>query len=220
MNTARRHALTFLALAALGSMSGAGLAGEVILYRQGVTPDPNDIAKIFGAPQAPAASKTKTRGLRLLTDTPPPAVEGLRSETDPAPTGNADRMDGTSAVALQVQFPFNSAEIQPDMVAALDAVAEGIKMAGGNMRIVVEGHTDAVGGYEYNLRLSQRRAAAVKQYMVARHGISAQTLEVVGMGKSQPLIPQNPYAAENRRVQFRAVDPSSTHAQQFSPGKG
>src|SRR3569832_953925 len=174
MNSARRPALMFLALAALSSMSGAGLAGEVILYRQGVTPDPNDIAKIFGAPQAPAASKTKARGLRLLTDTPPPAFEGLRSEPDPEPMGNADRMASTGAV----------------------------------------------GGYEYNLRLSQRRAAAVKQYMVARHGIPAQTLEVVGMGKSQPLIPQNPYAAENRRVQFRAVDLSSTHAQQFSPGKG
>src|SRR3569832_306848 len=153
----------------------------------------------------------------MLTDTSPPADEGLRSETEPAPMGNADRMAGTRAVALQVQFPYNSAEIQPDMVAALDAVAEGFKMAGGNMRIVVEGHTDAIGGYEYNLRLSQRRAAAVKQYMVARHGIPAQTLEVVGMGKSQPVIPQNPYAAENRRVQFRAVDLSSTHAQQFSP---
>src|SRR3569832_2379299 len=171
MNTARQPTKKKQTQTTHSSMSGAGLAGEVILYRQGGTPDPNDIAKIFGAPQAPAASTTKTRGLRLLTDTPPPAFEGLRSETDPEPMGNADRMDSTSAVALQVQFLFNSAEIQPDMVAALDAVAEGIKMAGGNMRIVVEGHTDAVGGYEYNLRLSQRRAAAVKQYMVARHGI-------------------------------------------------
>src|SRR3569832_1230762 len=117
MNSARRPALMFLALAALSSMSGAGLAGEVILYRQGVTPDPNDIAKIFGAPHAPAVSKTKTRGLRLLTDTPPPASAGRRCVTDPVPIGNAVRMDSTSAVALQVQNPNNTAENQPDMVA-------------------------------------------------------------------------------------------------------
>ena len=214
MNTAKRHSIVFLTLAALCGVPVAGDAGDVLLYRQGVTPDPSDIAKIFGAPQNSAVPKPKTRGLRLLNDTPPPAVDALHAAADAEPVSSA------SAVALQVQFPFNSAEIQGEMEAALDAVAEGIKMAGGNLRIVVEGHTDAVGTAEYNLRLSQRRAAAVKQYMIAKHGIAPQSLDVVGMGKSAPLLPQNPYAPENRRVQFRAVDTSSTHAREFFPSKG
>jgi len=109
-----------------------------------------------------------------------------------------------------VQFPFNSARIPPDMTPALDAVAEGIKMTGNQTRIVVEGHTDAVGTADYNFRLSHRRAAAVKQYIVARHGIAPQVLEVVGLGKSAPLMPKNPYAAENRRVQFRLADTLAT----------
>src|SRR3569832_1909271 len=114
MNSARRPALMFLALAALSSMSGAGLAGEVILYRQGVTPDPNDIAKIFGAPQAPAVSKPKTRGLRLLTDSPPPAFECLRSETVPEPMGNADRGGGAGAGARRGRGPGGAAGGRPD----------------------------------------------------------------------------------------------------------
>src|SRR3569833_3443108 len=105
MNSARRPALMFLALAALSSMSGAGLAGEVILYRQGVTPDPNDIAKIFGAPQATAVSKTKTQGFRLLTDTPPPAFEGLRGGAGPGPGGGAGRGGGAGAGARRGQGP-------------------------------------------------------------------------------------------------------------------
>lgn len=220
MQTAIRRSMIWVAaMAVLWSWAGAGLAGEVILYRQGVTPDPNDIAKAFGATQRPDAARPKTRGLRLLSDTPPPVDSGLHASSI-TPAEQAAAVEEGSAVALQVQFPFNSAEIQPEMMNALDAVAEGIKLAGGHMRIIVEGHTDAVGGDEYNRRLSQRRAAAVKHYMVVRHGIPAQRLEVMGMGKSQPLIPQNPYAAENRRVQFRAVDLSSTPLQEFSPGKG
>lgn len=216
MNIAKRHSIMVLTLAAFCALPGVGVTGDVILYRQGVAPDPSDIAKIFGAAPKPAAVKPKTRGLRLLSDTPPPAVDALHADAD----AEAEAMDGASAVALQVQFPFNSAEIQPDMMPALDAVAEGIRMTGGNTRIVIEGHTDAVGSYEYNLHLSQRRAAAVKQYMIARHGISPRSLDVVGMGKSAPLLPQNPYAPENRRVQFRAVDTSSTQAREFFPSKG
>jgi len=216
MNTLQRHTCVLITLAALCAAAGTSLAGEVVLYRQGQTPDPGDVARILGGPQPGAAARIKTRGLKLLVDTPPPApVTALT-----AAPANAERPEQADAVALQVQFPFNSAEIQPDMIPALDAVAEGIKMTGGKAHVVVEGHTDAVGSADYNLRLSQRRAAAVKNYMVTRHAIPAATLDVVGLGKSAPLLPQNPYAPENRRVQFRAVDMSSTRSPSFPPGAG
>ena len=172
------------------------LAGNVVLYRQGETPNPADIARILTAPHKATPHVGRTRGLKLL-DQPDVAM-------------NTDPVDRAEAVALQVQFPFNSARIPPDMTPALDAVAEGIKMTGNQARIVVEGHTDAVGTADYNLRLSHRRATAVKQYIVARHGIAPQALEVVGLGKSAPLMPQNPYAPENRRVQFRVADTLAT----------
>lgn len=214
MNIKHRHSLVFAALIGGWLGGGASLAGEVMLYRQGETPNPNDIAKILGTPHQAPLAKAKTRGLKLLGDAASTALPM------PDTAAAAGHIDSPAAVALQVQFPFNSAEIQPDMTPALDAVAEGIKMAGTQTRIVVEGHTDAVGSADYNLRLSQRRAAAVKQYMVIRHGIPAQALAVVGLGKSMPLLPENPYAAENRRVQFRAADVPSTFTPALSPNEG
>jgi len=67
---------------------------------------------------------------------------------------------------------------------------------------VVEGHTDAVGSDTYNLTLSQRRAAAVKEYLVSVHGIDAARLKDVGYGLFRPIEGTDPLAAENRRVQF------------------
>src|SRR3569623_1408514 len=182
MNTLQRHTCVLITLAALCAAAGTSLAGEVVLYRQGQTPDPGDVARILGGPQPGAAARIKTRGLKLLVDTPPPAPVTALTE---APA-NPERPEQADAVALQVQYPFNSAEFQQDMFPALDAVAEGIMMSVGKAHVVVEGHTDAVGSADYNLRMSQRRAAAVKNYMVTRHAIPAATLDVEGLGKSAP----------------------------------
>ena len=151
------------------------------------------------------AAPIRTRGIKLLPDAPereaPPRKEIERIARDPAPS----RVTGeATSFALQVQFPFNSAEIQPDMFEALDAVAEGIRLAGRQIGIVIEGHTDAVGAADYNLLLSRRRAESVKNYLVLRHGLPASSFRVVGKGKYDPLVRDNPFAPENRRVQFRA----------------
>ena len=108
------------------------------------------------------------------------------------------------AVALPVQFEFDSAEILPQARAQLDAVAQGIKMLPEAHRVWIEGHTDARGGDEYNLQLSRKRAEAVKQYLVSAHGLTAQRLYTVGFGEGRPLN-GDATASENRRVQFRGA---------------
>ena len=130
----------------------------------------------------------KTRSIRLL-DAPP-------AET---PT----------ALALPIRFAFDSARVLPESMPALEAVASGIKLAGPAARILIEGHTDAAGSDTYNATLSEKRALAVKTYLVLQHGIPADHLRTVGLGKSALIAPEKPLAAENRRVQFRAEsDPS------------
>ena len=89
-------------------------------------------------------------------------------------------------------------------MAALQAVALGIKLTGPNAKVVIEGHTDAAGSDAYNLTLSQKRALAVKTYLVQQHGIPAESLRTVGLGEGVLINPEKPLAAENRRVQFRA----------------
>ena len=170
----------FAASLALAFMTNATAAGDVRLYRPGETPDPREVAAIFLAPKT---RSIKTRSLRLL---------------DPAPA------EAPTALALPIRFGFDSAQVLPESMPALEAVASGIKLAGPAARILIEGHTDAAGSDAYNLALSQKRALAIKTYLVLQHGIPADHLLTVGLGKSDLIAPEKPLAPENRRVQFRA----------------
>lgn len=192
-----------LVLAGMGAVEAAG----VRTYQEGEAVNPNDIANMLRGKAT--AHKPKMRGIALdpayqkpaPAPAPPPAPVYQAPEP---PTQVASAEPAEESFALPVRFGFNSAEILPEAMPQIDAVAEGIKQVPG-VRVVIEGHTDASGSASYNRRLSRRRASAVKQYLVYRHGISAKRLIVEGKGESSPLDPANPYAPENRRVQFRAA---------------
>ncbi|MFP5513455.1 MAG: OmpA family protein [Alphaproteobacteria bacterium] len=103
--------------------------------------------------------------------------------------------------AFRVEFDFNSARIKPESQAILDKVA-AVMAAAGNTRFRIVGHTDAVGGDAANLTLSRRRAAAVVEYLATRHHIRRDRLEASGMGARDLLLPDEPKAAANRRVEI------------------
>lgn len=168
-------------------------ADEVKVFRGSDAVDPSEVARILDR------TPIKMRSLRLLDDAPSSAVAG----TSAAAAVVAREAAGPTALSLPVQFAFDSAEIAPAAKAQLDAIAAGIRMLPTTQKVVIEGHTDAVGGEHYNEGLSQRRAQSVHRYLVAAHGIDAARLQVVGLGQSAPLPGRNPNAAENRRVQFR-----------------
>jgi OmpA-OmpF porin, OOP family len=69
----------------------------------------------------------------------------------------------------------------------------------------IEGHADATGTDDVNVPLSQKRAEAVKEYLV-KNGADQSMLTAVGMGSKAPRVPANPKAAENRRVEFARQD--------------
>jgi len=71
------------------------------------------------------------------------------------------------------------------------------------VRIRIEGHTDSRGGEDYNLRLSQDRAASVRAYLIDR-GVAPKRLHSVGFGETRPLDPREIEEAwsQNRRVDF------------------
>src|SRR3569623_3027272 len=111
MNTLQRHTCVLITLAALCAAAGTSLAGEVVLYRQGQTPDPGDVARILGGPQPGAAARIKPRGLKLLVATPPPApVTALT-----AAPAHAARPEQADAVAQKVQIPIFLAENPSDL---------------------------------------------------------------------------------------------------------
>ena len=105
-----------------------------------------------------------------------------------------------SSISLRVPFAFNSAKLDEAAAKQLQPIAEGVKLA--NMPIVVAGHTDAVGSAAYNRKLSLRRAAAVRDYLVTTHRVPPEMVKVTGLGKDKPLPNIDPTSAENRRVEF------------------
>jgi outer membrane protein OmpA-like peptidoglycan-associated protein len=173
-------------------------AGDVRLYRTDEIPDPQEVAAILGR-EAGVVRPIKWRSIGLL-----PARQAVAAVAPPPQTSGAADRAGPDALALPVQFDFDSARILPQATRQLDAMAAGIKLAAPGTRVVIEGHTDAIGATPYNERLSRRRAQAVKEYLIVHHGIAPATLRTVGMGPYRPFDPANPYARENRRVEFRA----------------
>lgn len=105
-------------------------------------------------------------------------------------------------ITQQIQFDFNKSTIKPVSFAILDAVRD-VLVANPKITIQVEGHTDNVGQAQYNQKLSQQRADAVRAYLVA-HGIEPARLVSKGFGMDRPLVSNNTEGnrALNRRVQF------------------
>jgi len=106
-------------------------------------------------------------------------------------------------IDLEIRFDFNSANISrsamPDVQALGKALSDpSIK---GNS-FVLAGHTDAVGSEHANQDLSERRADAVKQYLVENYGLAPDLLVTAGYGKSRLKDTARPSAAANRRVEI------------------
>lgn len=185
-------------LAALACCAAAH-AQTTLHFREGQRIDPQQVRQILANDGDP---RGRTRSIRLL-DAPAADASAAAGPTD-APAVAAPGDDRTASVlSLPVQFEFDSATILPEAREQLDAIAEGIKLLPPGRRVVIEGHTDAAGSEDYNQQLSRRRAAAVKQYLVQRHGLEAQRMREIGLGERQPLDGADPFAPDNRRVQFR-----------------
>ena len=116
------------------------------------------------------------------------------SETPPVPLACGS--------IVYVNFDFNSADIRPESDAVLDDLFTGLQSEGTDA-ITVEGHTSTEGTDEYNLDLSQLRAQAVVDDLVAR-GIDANTISSVGKGETEPLL--SPDRDESSRAINRRVE--------------
>jgi OOP family OmpA-OmpF porin len=190
----------------LSLVAASATAQEVREYRAGDAVDPREVAGILGRQPAPTGPSIKMRSLRLLDDgvAQPQDLAAATEPTAGAAVGSASgAAPQTAALSLPVQFAFDSADIAPSARQQLDALAEGIRLLPQAKAVVIEGHTDAAGSEQYNEQLSQRRAHAVRRYLVTVQGIDPARLRAVGMGDYRPLPGTDPYAAKNRRVQFR-----------------
>ena len=105
------------------------------------------------------------------------------------------------SIDIEINFEFNSAKLAPSAMSTARTLGEALSSADlKGSTFIVEGHTDAKGSTTFNQKLSERRADAIKRFLVEQYRIPAANLVAVGYGKTKLKNKDNPLGAENRRV--------------------
>lgn len=169
----------------------AGCFGVPVLSWAQATPSAAEMVEQLKVQPEPA-NRPRTRSLRNLT------VESAAE----APAGAEAAVAPRPSLSLLIQFDFNSARVKPESQQALANLAQALQSRElADARFAIEGHTDAKGRVDYNLKLSQQRADAVRNFL-AQHGVTETRLAAVGKGASEPANEADPLAPENRRVRI------------------
>lgn len=137
-----------------------------------------------------------------------PEVVNGEADTDGCPDERPAVVVTTTAIEItdMIFFDVNRARIKSRSYAILDAVADVLKKYA-DLRVEIQGHTDTQGDDSFNLDLSQRRAEAVREYLIGK-GVAADRLEAKGYGETDPLVQGDDEAAwsKNRRVEFVIIN--------------
>jgi outer membrane protein OmpA-like peptidoglycan-associated protein len=122
--------------------------------------------------------------------------------------------EGHMTLPTRIEFEFDSDRLTAQSRLELDSFGEALVSQFHDRKVVLEGHTDALGTEEYNLSLSDRRARAARQYLMENFGLSAAQLDAAGRGKAGAIAPNDTEAnmSKNRRVDFifQAEEPSAS----------
>ena len=153
------------------------------------------------APEPKATPQPAAPQAAAPAPTPAPVAKAAPAQPAPMPPPAPIK----AAEQARVLFAFDRAVLTPDARAALDQLVQQAQAMDLEVVIAV-GHADATGSSAYNQRLSERRAGAVKAYLVQR-GIDADRIYTEGRGEAQPAASNQTRAgrAQNRRVQIEAV---------------
>ncbi|MFZ1986870.1 MAG: OmpA family protein [Desulfatitalea sp.] len=108
----------------------------------------------------------------------------------------------------KVTFPVNKAEVSEDAKAVIDQAIAQLKAENRGVYFEIEGHTDASGADEFNQKLGEERAQAVRNYLHNQHVIALSRLEVISFGKAKPVADNKTKAgrAQNRRVVINVLE--------------
>ena len=108
----------------------------------------------------------------------------------------------------KVTFPLNHAEIGDDAKKVVDETIAPIAAENRGVYLEIEGHTDATGPEEYNMRLGEERALAVRDYLHDQDGIALNRMQVISYGASRPIADNNTREnrAQNRRVVIKVLE--------------
>lgn len=154
--------------------------------------DPNAIKKrgiVWNSPGTPAKASAET---------------AAQTAQGTAPGQQVAAAAPNKGIALPISFEPGSSRLATGATAFIEPIASLLR-SDPNMRMAIEGHTDASGSSQRNLMLSWDRAMTVFKLLVERYGIDPVRLQPVGKGSMELMDSANPEGAANRRVQFRPL---------------
>ena len=200
--------LTFLIFASLTAPMAAAAAPKPQYSAE-------ELEKSFARPPAQAEETSATKGFTLFTTpAPPPAHAGpptnggkksAHGTVRHASSGGAVAAPTSSGKDLLITFANNSSALTPQAMANAREFAKALNSPGlSSVRFAIDGHTNAVGDHDSNLKLSQDRARALVDFLV-RQGVDRSRLDATGYGFDHPLDGEHPAAAVNRRVEARRL---------------
>jgi len=148
-------------------------------------------------PSAPAAAPPQPPAVAAAPPPPPPCQAPAGFKVDE----NCHIIE-QSVIVRAVDFEFNLSQLTAPAQQTLDEVASAL-LTQPELNVEIQGHTDSIGSVAHNLNLSQRRADAVKAYLIGK-GVSASALTAKGYGKAMPIAGNDTAEgrAQNRRVAF------------------
>jgi len=149
------------------------------------------------APATAAAPDADRDGVPDSRDNCPDTPRNYAVDADGCPIP----VEEVARVELMVNFDFDRSEVKPEYFSEIEEVADFMEQYP-DVVIELEGHTDSRGTEQYNLGLSDRRAAAVRQVMIDRFNVQASRVSARGFGESQPVASNDTDSgrAQNRRV--------------------
>src|SRR5438132_9852413 len=158
-----------------------------------------------GGPAEPAVNPAETKFVSTVRGRTTRSLSSTEREEIATIVKDKPKID------LEITFDYNSADISAKSIPSVQAL--GRALTNNDLKgstFVVAGHTDAAGGETYNQDLSERRADAIKRYLVDKYGINGTDLVTVGYGKSKLKDPSQPMAEVNRRVQVVNMENKAT----------
>jgi len=170
--------------------AAAVLIGSLALYGCPKRPEvmvaaPAPVGPAAATVPAPAPAPPSPRTAETPVTRPPAPAETPVQPAPAAPAPAPAAVPGPSPLK-DVFFDFDKSTIRDDQKAALNDNVGWLKGNTG-AKLLVEGHTDERGTAEYNLGLGERRAKAVKDYLIAA-GIAADRLSTISYGKERPFV--------------------------------
>ena len=131
-------------------------------------------------------------------------IKKMNDDLDSLSTNGNNGQGVVKSSFQNIEFEFGSEKLTTNSYPTLDQIAFTLKDRSAKVRLSVAGYTDYVGTNEFNQGLSERRANAVKRYLLSKN-VPASSVTIVGYGEKNPIAPNNTSEGRelNRRVEFQ-----------------